>query len=123
MPDQIETKLKSEDVLRLYAEGEREFVDLNFLNYLQLDNCELSGIKFYRCWLDGSFCDSNLEASEFTGSCIKTVDFHRANLRNSDFRCANIDATEFDGANLDGADFEGATAHCHTFGKDELPEA
>jgi len=121
MPEQHATEMDAQELLRLYDNGRRDFSDLEFLKYLDLDNVALPQIVLRNCWLDGNFSDSNLEFADFSNSCIKTVNFHRTNLRNANFRGAAIDATEFYDANVDGADFTGAHAHSHTFSAGELP--
>ena len=121
MPEQHATEMNAHELVALYNSGRRDFSNLEFLEYLDLDNAALPGISFRNCWLDGNFCNANLESADFSNSCIKTVDFHRTNLQNAIFRGAAIDATEFYDAIVDGADFQGATAHSHTFSPGELP--
>jgi len=121
MSKQHETEMDAQELLRLYDNGRRDFSNLEFLKYLDLENVALPEIVLRNCWLDGNFSDSNLEFADFSTSCVKTVFCHRTNLRKANFQGAAIDATEFYDTNVEGADFTGAHAHSHTFSTGELP--
>ena len=116
-----ETEMTGEEILELYADGQRSFEDTDFLKYLNLDGQELAGITFRNCWLDGNFSKSNLENARFEDCCIKTVFFQGSNLKNAIVHRCNIDAVEMEGAILDGADFTGSTAYSSVYKPGELP--
>ena len=107
--EQIEIIQTIEELLAAYANGQREFEDLD-MEGGSVQGYDLTGIEFrYSCfYLD--FRDANLTNAKFIDCNIKTTDFRGANLTNALMKGCQVDGTEFEGATSENFRFE--ENHC-----------
>lgn len=91
-------------ILRLYAEGEREFRDLE-IPFLNLAGAELNGIDFERLQpRSRDFSGAKLTNSRFEGATLT-----RASLQKADFERADLARADLIGADFSDASFHGAS--------------
>ena len=111
-----------DELLELYALGERCFVESNLDDAeWNFEGCDLRSADFSRSYILASFRDSNLAGAKFCHANVKTCDFSGANLTGARFDGAAIDSATFDGARLDGTTFTDASAYGHTYRPGERP--
>ena len=110
------------DVLRLYAEGERDFRELELdWDGATFENKRLDGADFSSSFITTSFAGAGLRGARFMNANVKTCTFDRSDLSGATFEGAAVDAATFVRAELGGAIFAGATSHSHVFAPAELP--
>lgn len=88
--------LNSQELLQLYAQGERFFVGIYLADGSVLSGADLSGATFQ----NGFFSD---------------IDARGTNLRGTVFRNMNLKCTDFRGADLTNAVFENVLIECAAF--------
>jgi uncharacterized protein YjbI with pentapeptide repeats len=111
------------ELLRLYAEGERDFSESDLDTETgNLDGVCLDGIDLSRSFVFATFRNAKLRGARFWQANVKTCDFSGADLQDADFRGAALCSTSFQRANTQGAKFEGAYRHSYEYKAGEAPE-
>ena len=120
-------KVTDEELLRLYAAGERDFPGIK-LNYDDLSDVNLSGIRscgsdfgygvlnntnFSRSFFRGAYFHGELDGADFSHASLEGAFFESAFLIGANFSYANLRGVYFPEASLDntlfiGADLSGA---------------
>lgn len=123
MTSDLERILSVADVLRLYAEGRRDFrkVDVS-ANGNTFENARLDDTDFSFSFIDANFAGASLRRSKFVHANVKACVFDRADLTGATFAGAAIDAATFIRSEVEGATFAGATSYSHAFLAGELPD-
>jgi uncharacterized protein YjbI with pentapeptide repeats len=110
------------DVLNLYDQGIRTFLELDIPDGEDFSGVNLEGATFDQCWLSiANFQKARLKDAAFLNCNVKCSDFGDADLRNAKFYGSAVEAINLKGANLDGVSFEGAWLYGCELGKEELP--
>ena len=111
------------DLLKRYAEGDRDFVgsELDSDPDNDLSGVTLDGADLSKSWIIASFCRARLRDVKFREGNVKTCDFSQADLTDADLTDSALCATTFNVARLDKARFEGASYHSHKLQAGELP--
>lgn len=131
-------KLISEDVVRMYREGRRDFgrARMSRLNLrgAQLSHINLSGADLRWATLDGAdLTEANLRAADLTratligarltGADLRGARFLGANLSKAVLRSANLSGAVLNVANLRGADLSECRLSAAKVGDHQLPQA
>jgi uncharacterized protein YjbI with pentapeptide repeats len=114
----------SEEVLRRYLAGERDFSGLEIGDAAKsapLRGAILDGADFSRALIIADFSKASLCGARFVEANVKTCSFTDANLSGADFAGAALCSTTFHGAHMDGARFKGAYFHSYELGDAEKP--
>lgn len=106
--------LSSEELLRQYADGVRDFIGVHVADGSNLCRGNLSGVTFQ----DGIFSDidareANLRNSIFRNMNLKCTDFRGADLSSAVFENVSIEHAAFRGAIVDGTQFREMKFHNH----------
>ncbi|MBD2356102.1 pentapeptide repeat-containing protein [Tolypothrix sp. FACHB-123] len=129
-------RVTTDEILRRYAIGERNFVNVNLrcavltsvkllginISYAKLNFANLSQANLSQANLTAAdFSQANLSKSDlnkasliranFTGANLQEASLQGANLSNANFTEANLTGADFTGANLYLADLRGANFH------------
>jgi uncharacterized protein YjbI with pentapeptide repeats len=116
-------ELKISDVLRLYAEGRRDFKGLSIgPDEETFDNQRLDDADFSSSFVDARFAGAGLRHAKFVNANVKGCVFDRADLTGATFAGAALDSASFVRADLEGTVFAGATSHSHIFLDGEIPD-
>jgi uncharacterized protein YjbI with pentapeptide repeats len=107
-------------LLSRYANGEREFISLNFDN-VDFSHADLDGIIFRRCFLTANFRGASLRNAVFDECNLKTADSRKADLRGACFKDSAVCGISLNEANIEGTSFEGADYYGHILQKGEVP--
>ena len=113
MTDKSPLAMKTDALLRLYAEGMRDFSSVNLVA-ADLRNVKLKGIKLCEADLgeaqlqgadlsEADLCDANFESADLSGT-----QFQRANLSGANLSHANVRDANFSQARLVAANFFGS---------------
>jgi uncharacterized protein YjbI with pentapeptide repeats len=123
--DPNERIVPSDEILRRYALGERDF------RSLQIEDPEgthplrgqtLDGADFRGSFIVADFDDASLRAARLDHANLKTCSFARADLTDADFSGSALCATTFFAASMARTSFEGAYFHSHVLRRGELPD-
>ena len=103
-----------EELLRQYAAGERDFIDICVPERSDLSGVNLRGANLMGAKLNGqngiNLTGANLSYAWLTGSNLTGIDLTGANLS-----YAKLSLTDLTGANLTGVNFTGAAVNASTF--------
>lgn len=120
MIDQFDTT--SDEILRWYAEGRRDFRGACLEDFSSLRGARLQGANFTGGFLSAiDFQNADLRDVRFDNSNVKTSDFRGANLSGASFRGALICSIYLAGADVTDACFDGAFIHSYELQPGELP--
>lgn len=98
-----------EDLLALYANGERDFTSYKLL-LVDLENHQLSGSNFSGLLLDQiHLVGADLREAKFRDTQLYQMSFHKTKLNGADFTQAFMSECFFNGADVSKACFRGAT--------------
>jgi uncharacterized protein YjbI with pentapeptide repeats len=115
----------SEEVLRRYLAGERDFSGLEIEDAAKsapLRGAILDDADFSRAFIVADFSKASLRGARFVEANVKTCSFTDANLSGADFTGAALCSTTFHGAQMDSARFRGAYFHSYELGDAEKPD-
>jgi hypothetical protein len=92
------------EVLRIYAEGRRDFraLEIGPDDRGTFDGAVLDLADFSAAFVDGSFVGASLRGARFVDANVKGCTFDQADLTGASFAGAAIDGASFDGAVLAG---------------------
>jgi uncharacterized protein YjbI with pentapeptide repeats len=122
MVDEEDRPVTIDEILRRYAEGQRDFRGLEIEGGTQtFDGQVLDDADFSGAFIVASFRGASLRRAKLRAN-IKTCDFRDADLRDADFSEARLESTLFLGANMTGAIFDGAGLYSYTMEKGEKPD-
>lgn len=116
--------MSSEQILRRYEAGERDFSGLEIEDEPEvtpLRGAVLDGALFNRAFIVAVFSGASLRGAQFVEANVKTCVYDGADLTDADFTNAALCATTFQRARMDGAKFDGANFHSYTLGAGERP--
>ena len=104
-----------EELLKRYAEGERDFPDID-LSEMNLSGVTLDGASFapFSWFFDSTFDGASLIGTCFRECNVKCASFSDANLTRASFELAAIESIDLEGAITEGAIFLGASAYGYT---------
>jgi uncharacterized protein YjbI with pentapeptide repeats len=115
--------LKTEELLRRYAMGERNFINANLrcvvlvsvklneinLSYAKLSWADLTQANLSKADLTAAdLSQANLNGSDLSQSCLMRADLSGADLQQASLRGANLSRANFSEVNLTDADLTGA---------------
>src|SRR5258706_16122518 len=107
-------RVSSEDVLRRYQGGERDFQGLEIDDLdgkAPFHGAALDGADFSRAFIVADFRNASLRQATFVNANVKTCSYSGADLTNADFTGAALCSTTFSHTRMDGARFDGAFVH------------
>ena len=123
MDDSVGTtrsELTVAEIVQLYLEGRREFRQLDFVNTLDFEGCNLDDVDFSKSFIDGTFENVSLRNPRFELTSIKTVDFKNCDLTFANFKKAGLEAATFEGCKISHACFDLASVY-KTIEPDSVP--
>ncbi len=88
--------MSPEDIRKLYAGGQREFLNLQLEDGADMKNCRLENARFNNCFLF-------------------SINLQNANLRNTIFQKCNLKCSDFTGADLSNATIEACSVEAAMF--------
>ena len=94
----------AESLLSAYANGIRHFVECD-LDRCSLENVNLSGATFLKCFMSFNFRGANLTDVRFEECNLKTATFSKANLTNVIITKCSVEGIDFQGANIKNLKF------------------
>lgn len=101
-------QLEREEILRRYADGERNFSYCVSLSK-DFSGANLSGADFRHAKMIGSsFVNANLKDVNFIGAELALASFHGADIKGANFSLANLTGADFSGTDTSSANFSGA---------------
>ena len=105
------SSLTSDEIIKLYNEGKRDFRGLSFNNTLEFMDWNFDDIDFSNSWFDGTFLNVSLRNARFCLSSIKTVVFKDCDLTFANFKMAGLEATTFENCKIAHACFDSASVY------------
>ena len=105
------SSLSSDEIIKLYNEGKRDFRGLSFNNTLEFMDWNFDDIDFSNSCFDGTFSNVSLRNARFCLSSIKTVVFKDCDLTFANFKKAGLEATTFENCKIAHACFDSASVY------------
>lgn len=115
-------RLRVSEVLRLYAQGRRDFRELDIGPAEEtFENKRLDDADFSSSFIDASFAGASLRRANFVNANVKGCNFDRTDLSEASFEGAALDSATFVRAEVGGTRFTGASWQSHVFSRGEFP--
>lgn len=122
--DMLDRIVPSDEVLRRYGDGERDFSSLHIEDLdgaTPLRGALLDGATFTGTFMVADFEGASLRGARLDGANLKTCSFTAADLSGADFSGSALCSTTFVAARTVNASFEGAYFHSYVLRRGEIP--
>ena len=117
----IRETLLSNNLIELYAKGQRVFAGIELVENENLETLDLSDSIFEESFLSCiNFQKANLNNVAFRNCNLKCSDFRYADLTNAIIENCSVEATSFKGAKIDGLRFSNNGYYGVTLNQDDF---
>jgi uncharacterized protein YjbI with pentapeptide repeats len=115
-------ELTAAEILRRYAEGERDFSHCDIRDGESFRGASLPGANFSSAYVsDADFEGADLRGADFSGANVKTSVFRGADLTDVSFADAAICSADFSNSILDRTLFVGAAWYGYRLKEGDKP--